>query len=199
MQARVKLGLALLAAVFSGSVVAVQPALHGQNTNAGPVDVAKTPAPPNPAVPTPYPNTVHGMGVPDSQKEGSKTRVQGETVLKNKSSFKHSAGDEAGSRAQAAAGKGGAAGPGATGVASAAGEAGALAAPFVPGGAVVSAAVSGSGGAAAGAGAEGSAGGAAAVIPPVAKTPTPGGPPTDPADPTGAADAAIRKDLCDQA
>jgi len=97
MQARVKLGLALLAAVFSGSAVAVLPAATGQEMNAAPVDVAKTPGPPAPSVATPYPNTVHGMGAPDSQKEGSKTPVQGEAVLKNKSSLTHSTGDEAGS------------------------------------------------------------------------------------------------------
>jgi len=82
MQARVKLGLALLAAAFSGSVLAVQPQPVGTSPQgASAPDVAKTPTPPAP-VPIPYPNAV-----PQSS-------AQQETP-KNNSTFKRSTGDEA--------------------------------------------------------------------------------------------------------
>ena len=85
MQVSVKLGLALLATAFSGSVLAAQPqSVDTSPQGASGPDVAKTPGPAAP-VPIPYPNAVPQPSAPQ------------ETGVKNNSTFRHSTGDEASS------------------------------------------------------------------------------------------------------
>ncbi len=62
----------------------------GQTQTATVPDVSKTPAGPAPFVPIPYPNM--GQGEKESQKKAPKS------ALKNKSNFKQSTGDEAGTQ-----------------------------------------------------------------------------------------------------
>lgn len=56
-------------------------------------DVCKTPAPPAPPVPIPYPNVAQSM---DSDKTAKKVFCDGEKVCHKESNFKRSTGDEPG-------------------------------------------------------------------------------------------------------
>ncbi len=81
-------GSALAGATVGAARMDVVTKKSGQGQTATVPDVSKTPAGPAPFVPIPYPNM--GQGEKESQKKAPKS------ALKNKSTFKQSTGDEAG-------------------------------------------------------------------------------------------------------